>query len=141
MNPVCAHPARAAIYPASPKPQSNKGRPGSSGPPFLFTIDSLQMLSRHHPVVSYFLLTFAISWTAAFLVAAPKLFASGPLPKLTGVLMFPTMLLGPGFAGSYLKRRFEGGDGVRDLFAKVFHYRFAVRWYSALLIPPAMVLG
>src|SRR5258707_9877426 len=54
---------------------------------------------RKHPALNYFLLTFAVSWTAAFLVAAPKLLQSGPLPKLTGILMFPAMLHGPSFAG------------------------------------------
>ena len=96
---------------------------------------------RKHPALSYFLLTFTISWTAAVVVAAPKLLQRGPLPKLTGILMFPAMLLGPSFAGIFLTRRVDGREELRNLFARMRHVRFPPRWYSAVLIPPAMVLG
>jgi uncharacterized protein len=94
-----------------------------------------------HPALSYFLLTFTISWTAAFLVAAPKLLQSGSLPKLTGILMFPAMLLGPSFTGIFLTRKLDGRDGLKNLFARMRRFRFPLRWYSALLIPPVMVLS
>src|SRR5713226_8621425 len=94
-----------------------------------------------HPAVAYFLLTFAISWSAALLVAAPKLFQPGPLPKLTGILMFPAMLLGPSFAGIFLTRRIDGREGLRALFARMRRVGFPRRWYLALLIPPLTVLG
>jgi membrane protease YdiL (CAAX protease family) len=96
---------------------------------------------RTHPAITYFLLTFTISWTAAFLVAAPKLLQAAPLPKLTGILMFPAMLLGPGFTGTFLTRQLDGRKGLQNLFARMRHVRFPVRWCSALLIPPAMVLS
>jgi uncharacterized protein len=96
---------------------------------------------KKHPALSYFLLTFTISWTAAVLVAAPKLLQLGPLPKLTGILMFPAMLLGPSFVGIFLTRRVDGREELRNLFARMRHVRFPLRWYYAVLIPPAMVLG
>jgi len=96
---------------------------------------------REHPAVTYFLLAFAISWTAAFFVVAAKLLQSVPLPKLTGILMFPAMLLGPSFAGIYLTRELDERDGLKNLFARMRRVRFQLRWYSALLIPPVMVLS
>lgn len=96
---------------------------------------------RKHAALSYFLLTFAISWTAAFFVAAPKLFEPGQLPKLTGILMFPAMLLGPSFAGIFLTRWLDGREELKNLFARMRRLSFPLRWYTALLIPPLTVLS
>ena len=94
-----------------------------------------------HPVASYFVLTFAISWIGALLVAAPHLLRRGPLPKLTGILMFPAMLLGPCLAGLTLARIAGGEDGIWDLFSRMCRWRLPARWYAALLIPPILVLA
>jgi uncharacterized protein len=97
--------------------------------------------TQKHPGSTYFLLSFAISWTAALLVAAPKLFQPAPLPKLTGILMFPAMLLGPSLSGIFLTHKLEGRQGLQNLFARMRRIRFPLRWYTALLIPPVMVLS
>lgn len=94
-----------------------------------------------HPLGSYFVLTFAISWLAAFAVAAPQLFHHHALSKLAGILMFPAMLLGPSIAGFVLTKRFGGKAAVRQLFSRMVRWRVALRWYGVLLIPPVLILA
>jgi uncharacterized protein len=93
-----------------------------------------------NPIASYFALTFAISWSAAFLIAAPKLLHGEPLPKLTGILMFPAMLLGPVSSGILLTRIVDGTVGLRDLVSRGTRFRVPLQWYAWLLVPPIAVL-
>lgn len=94
-----------------------------------------------HPVTCYFVFTFAISWLGALFVAAPHLLRQEPLPKMTGILMFPVMLLGPSVAGIVVTYFVDGTIGVRKLFARVFSVRFPLRWLLVLLLPPVLVLA
>ena len=96
---------------------------------------------RRHPSACYFALTFFLSWLGAFLVAAPHLLRGQPLPTLTGILMFPAMLVGPSLSGILLTRLFDGPAGLRDLFSRMRHILFPARWYAALLIPPVLILS
>lgn len=98
-------------------------------------------LAEFHPVATYFALTFTISWLAALIVGAPQLFHHQLLSKLTGILMFPAMLLGPSIAGLALTRRFGGRAAVRELFSRMIRWRVSIRWYALLLIPPALILA
>ena len=93
-----------------------------------------------HPVAAYFLLTFTISWLGALTVAAPHLLRHEPLPKITGILMFPAMLLGPGLSGIFLTGIVAGKTGLRDLSSSLLRVRIPARWYAALLIPPVLIL-
>ncbi len=98
-------------------------------------------LLRAHPLAAYFVLTFAISWSAAFMVAAPRLIAGQPLTKLTGLLMFPAMLAGPASSALLLTWLLDGRPGLSLLAARIFHLRLPVRSYIPLLIPPAAVMA
>jgi membrane protease YdiL (CAAX protease family) len=94
-----------------------------------------------HSVATYFLLTFTISWLGALAVAAaPHLLRHEPLPILTGILMFPVMLLGPSLSGIFLTWIAGDKPGLRDLFSKLLRSRIPPRWYTPLLIPPVLVL-
>lgn len=93
-----------------------------------------------YPATSYFLLTFSISWTAARAVAAPHLLRHEALPKLTGILMFPAMLLGPSVSGLLLTLFVAGRNGLRDLLSRMTRWKIPARWYLVLLLPPALVL-
>src|ERR1700688_2626317 len=93
-----------------------------------------------HPLAAYFLLTFTISWVGALAVAAPHLLRHEPLPILTGILMFPVMLLGPSLSAIFLTWFAADKPGLGDLFSKLLPARIPPRWYAPLLIPPVLVL-
>ena len=94
-----------------------------------------------HPVASYFLLTFAVSWTGASLVAAPHILRREAVPKMSGLLMFPVMLVGPSLVGILMTLFAHGREGLRDLFARMRRLRVPAQWYAVLFIPPVLVLA
>jgi uncharacterized protein len=109
-------------------------------PPEFAVPSNQEAIIRRYPVITYFALTFLISWTGALAVAAPHLVRHQPLPQMTGILMFPVMLLGPSFAGIVLTRIVDGKSGLQVLTSQMFRAWVPPRWYTPLLLPPALVL-
>ena len=99
-----------------------------------------EALIRRNPVLSFFALTFLVSWTGALAIAAPHLIRHEPVSHMTRILMFPVMLLGPSLAGVVLTRIVEGKSGLRVLVAQLFGTWVTPVWYTPLLIPPALIL-
>jgi hypothetical protein len=96
---------------------------------------------RRYSVLAYFLLTFVVSWTGALAVAAPALLRGQSVSKISGILMFPAMLLGPSVSGIVMTRIVSRGEGVKDLFTRMQRARVPGRWYGVLLIPPVIVFA
>ena len=101
---------------------------------------SLKSLILNHPVVTYYFITFLISWGGLVLIL-------GGLDKITSQqtnapflpLYFATVA-GPSVAGILLTGLYGGTKGYRELFSRLFRWRVGLKWYvAALLIAPFTV--
>lgn len=96
---------------------------------------------KTRPVASYFIFTFAISWGGALAVITPKLLRGESIPKFTGLMLFPVLLLGPLIAGLGMEAYVYGRRGLKDLFGRVGRVRVGAMWYAVLFIPPVLILS
>jgi len=96
---------------------------------------------RRWLITTFFVLTFALSWSGALAVASSYLLRNQEVPKFTGLLMFPAMLIGPSAAGVLLTAILEGASGLQELLRKMLFVRVPGHWYAWLAIPPALVLA
>ncbi|HWZ96643.1 MAG TPA: CPBP family intramembrane glutamic endopeptidase [Candidatus Dormibacteraeota bacterium] len=107
----------------------------------MYPLASMRSSIRRYPAIAYFLLTFFVSWLGAFLLVTPRLLHHEPIPKFTGLMMFPVMLLGPSFSGIFLAWLFDGRAGLRNLFERMGLWKLPARYYTAFLIPPIFVVS
>ena len=100
----------------------------------------IKRLIRLHPVRSYFLITFFISWLGAFIFVAPELFSHKPIAKSDGFMLFPILLLGPIITGLLLTYVTAGKPAMKDLSARMLEWKIPVKWYVlALLLCPLLI--
>ena len=100
-----------------------------------------EWFARRHPVFSYYILTFAISWGGFLLVGSPGLLAGtdwqvDPLFPLAIL----ALLVGPAVAGLTLTGLVSGRAGYRDLLACLGRWRVAARWYAVALLTAPLLM-
>lgn len=86
---------------------------------------------KQHSAITYFVLTFAISWGVV-------LFSVGGLDGLPGTseqfeMLLPyivlAMLLGPSISGILLTKILYGKEGIHTLFSRLLTWRVKIKWY------------
>ncbi|MHC4473445.1 MAG: hypothetical protein ACYS99_21070, partial [Planctomycetota bacterium] len=99
---------------------------------------------ERHSVLTYFTLTFTISWSGVLILGAPSGMptTSERFEKLWPIVLLP-YFLGPGISGLLLTGLVHGKSGLREALSRLLRWRVGVRWYAvALLTVPlfAMVI-
>ncbi|MFQ3579920.1 MAG: CPBP family glutamic-type intramembrane protease [Bacteroidales bacterium] len=97
---------------------------------------------NRHPVLSYYLLVFAISWGGILmLIGGP-----GNIPgtkEQAEKLFFPALIImfaGPFISGILMNFLIHGTEGLRKLLSKLLRWRVGARWYAlAILTGPLLV--
>lgn len=106
-------------------------------------MSSLVAILRRRPVLSYYVLTFVVSYGALVLLMITR-----GLPatqnQMDAMLQFaiPFFLLGPLTSGLLMTGIVDGRSGFRDLAARLCKWRVGGGWYViAIFLAPALILG
>jgi CAAX protease family protein len=102
---------------------------------------NIKRFIERHPVLSYFILVFAVAWGAILMLIGP----SGLLPAATRpmqmvLLVFVAMLLGPSLTGITLTAVLDGTAGLKEVFSRWLCWRVNWRWYAAALLTAPIVI-
>jgi pimeloyl-ACP methyl ester carboxylesterase/membrane protease YdiL (CAAX protease family) len=100
-------------------------------------------LIRRHPLLAYYVLTFALSWGGFLLVVGPGSLVNTNWQaegKFLAAVM--VMLAGPSTAGLLLTGLVDGRAGYRDLLVRLRKWRVGIGWYAIAILPaPIIVAG
>lgn len=105
-------------------------------------MSTINAFIKRHPVLTYYALTFAISWGGVCILGAPHGMptTSEQAAKLWPIVFLP-YFLGPSIASILLTGLVYGKAGCRELLARLRKRRVDARWYAvALLTAPLLVI-
>jgi uncharacterized protein len=101
---------------------------------------TIEAFIKSHPLLTYFVLTFAVSWGGFVLVVGPGGFpgTGSQFDTLTTFVVL-AMLAGPSVAGLLLTGLVSGRAGFRELLSRLLRWRVGARWYAvAFLTAPIL---
>jgi membrane protease YdiL (CAAX protease family) len=103
---------------------------------------SIPVFIKRHPLLTYFVVAFAISWGGILLAIC--LFGGMPANKEQFDMQLPSaipaMLGGPSVAGILLIGLVNGKAGYRELKSRFLRWRVGVRWYAIAILTGPLVL-
>ena len=97
---------------------------------------TIKAFIKQHPVMTYYILVFAISWSCWVLVVGPNGLL-GTQKQMETVLPLAVLglLVGPVAAGILLTSLISGRKGLRELLSRLHKWRVGIRWYAVALLP------
>jgi uncharacterized protein len=105
-------------------------------------MQTIRAFVERHPLLTYFALTFVISWDVVLtvIVVGPGgILATKEQFETLILFVGPAMLLGPSVAGILLTGILYGKAGFRDLLARMTRWRVGARWYFVALLTAPLV--
>lgn len=86
---------------------------------------TIKALTKRHPMLSYFALAFAISWSAILIVAGgPGAISANSEPsEMLVSFLYPAMVVGPSVAGIVLTGLLYGRAGLREFGSRLLKWR------------------
>jgi len=91
-------------------------------------MNKIKLFVQRNPLITFFVLAYALSWW--------------PWPLSAANPFFPLFPLGPMVASLILTAVINGRAGLKALLARVVHWRVNLRWYGvAMLLPVALGLS
>jgi len=104
-------------------------------------MSTIKAFIQRHPLVTYFVLAFVISWGGVFLAGGGAAGMPKTPEEFTNQLpiFIPSLLAGPSL-GCILVTAFTAGKaGFRDLAARLSNWRAGGRWYALALLTAPLV--
>lgn len=99
---------------------------------------------KRHPVLTYYVLTFVISWGGMLLViVAGRSSIPATVEEFRQLIPFaiPFVLLGPSVAGIAMTGIVDGRAGFRELASRMLTWRVGVGWYAVALLTAPLVFA
>ena len=91
-------------------------------------------ISRH-PVLSYYLGAFAISWGGTLIaIGGPSQLLAGEATAAVGAIVIMATVLGPAISGVAMTFAVSGKAGLGELASRVLKWRVDARWYAAAIL-------
>jgi membrane protease YdiL (CAAX protease family) len=104
-------------------------------------MSTINTFIKRHPVLTYYALTFAISWGCVLMIIGPGgILGTKEISELLLPFTYMATLLGPSVAGIILTGLVYGKAGFRELLSRLLRWRVGARWYAvALLTAPLLI--
>src|SRR5687768_9023167 len=98
-------------------------------------MQTIRDFTRKHAALSYFVLTFAISWGSILMIVGPTgIFGTKEEFERLFPMVLPFMVLGPSISGILLTRLVAGQPGLRNFRSSLLKWRVSARWYAAAIL-------
>jgi membrane protease YdiL (CAAX protease family) len=106
-------------------------------------LTTIKAFIKRHPVLTYYVLTFAIWWGGLLMLIGPGGFLGTTEPSEELLpFVYMAVLAGPSVAGILLTGLVSGRAGLREVLSRLLRWRAGARWYAvALLTAPLLMMA